>query len=130
MDFHYTPEQEAFRQEVRRWLEANLIPDLCVEDAMDERVPPDRETCERRIAWHKQLYAAGWVGLSWPKEYGGRGASLMEQIIYNEEYGRARAPILPGYIGLSLAGPTIGTRGLDPQTVRLRTRGADCPVCH
>ncbi|MBI3302793.1 MAG: hypothetical protein HYZ72_12075 [Deltaproteobacteria bacterium] len=50
MDFHYTPEQEAFRHEVRRWLEANLPPDLCVDDAMDERVPPDRETLDQVLA--------------------------------------------------------------------------------
>jgi alkylation response protein AidB-like acyl-CoA dehydrogenase len=122
MNFHYTPEQEAFRQKVRDWLAANLTPDLRVEDAMDERVPPDRETFERRLAWHKKLYAAGWVGLSWPKEYGGHGASLMEQIIYNEEYGRARAPILPGYIGLSLAGPTIAQWRTTEQKARFLPR--------
>jgi alkylation response protein AidB-like acyl-CoA dehydrogenase len=115
MDFQYTPEQEVFRQEVRSWLEANLPSDLCVDDAMDERVARDRETFEKRIAWHKKLYEAGWVGLAWPQEYGGRGASLIEQIIYNEEYSRARAPILPGYIGLQLAGPTLIHWGTEEQ---------------
>ena len=65
MDFQYTPEQEAFRQEVRSWLEANITPDLCVDDAMDERVSPNRETFERRVTWQKKLHAAGWVGLAW-----------------------------------------------------------------
>lgn len=115
MDFEYTPEQEAFRQEVRRWLEANITPDLCVDDAMDERVAPDRQTFDRRVAWQKKLHAAGWVGLSWPKQYGGRGASLIEQIIFNEEYGRVRAPVLPGYMGVSLAGPTIMQWGTEEQ---------------
>jgi alkylation response protein AidB-like acyl-CoA dehydrogenase len=76
MDFVYTPEQEAFRQEVRHWLEANLTPDLCVDDAMDERVAGDRESLERRVVWQKKLNAAAWVGLSWPRQYGGRGATL------------------------------------------------------
>ena len=115
MDFEYTPEQEAFRQEVRRWLEANITPDLCVDDAMDERVAGDRETFERRVAWQKKLNAAGWVGLSWPQQYGGRGATLMEQIIFNDEYGRVRAPVLPGYMGVSLAGPTIMQWGTEEQ---------------
>lgn len=72
MDFEYTSEQEAFRREVQRWLEANITPDLCVDDAMDERVAGDRETFERRVAWQKKLNAAGWVGLSWPTQYGAR----------------------------------------------------------
>ena len=53
MDFEYTPEQEAFRKEFRRWLEANLPPELCLDDAADDRVPSDRETYERRRAWQK-----------------------------------------------------------------------------
>ena len=122
MDFEYTPEQEAFRQEVRRWLEANITPDLCVDDAMDERVAGDRETFERRVAWQKKLNAAGWVGLSWPKQYGGRGATLMDQIIFNEEYGRVRAPVLPGYMGVSLAGPTIMQWGTEAQKQRFLPR--------
>ncbi|MBM4255272.1 MAG: hypothetical protein FJ147_05180 [Deltaproteobacteria bacterium] len=115
MDFEYTPEQEAFRKEVRRWLEANITPDLCVDDAMDERVSGDRETFERRVTWQKKLNAAGWVGLSWPQQYGGRGATLMEQIIFNDEYSQVRAPVLPGYMGVSLAGPTIMQWGTEEQ---------------
>ena len=122
MDFQYTPEQEAFRQEFRRWLEADLLPDLCVDDAMDERVAPDRETFERRVAWQKKMHAAGWVGISWPKQYGGRGASLMEQMIYDEEYSRARAPVLPGYMGLMLAGPTLMHWGTEEQKRRFLPR--------
>ena len=59
MDFEYTLEQEAFRQEVRCWLEANMTPDLCGDDAMDERVAGDRETFERRVTWQKKLNAGG-----------------------------------------------------------------------
>ena len=69
--------------------------------------PSDRETFERRRAWQKTMHAAGWVGISWPKEYGGRGASLIERVIWDEEYAAARAPVLPGDMGLNLVGPTI-----------------------
>ena len=115
MDFQYTPEQDAFRLRVRSWLAEHLPSELKVEDAMDERVAPNREIFDKRTAWHKQLYQAGWIGLAWPKEYGGQGAELMEQIIYNEEYAHARAPILPGYVGLGLAGPTIAQWGSEEQ---------------
>jgi alkylation response protein AidB-like acyl-CoA dehydrogenase len=89
---------------------------------MDERVAGDRETFERRVTWQKKLNAAGWVGLSWPKQYGGRGVTLMEQIIFNEEYGRVRAPVLPGYMGVSLAGPTIMQWGTEEQKRRFLPR--------
>ena len=99
MDFHYTPEQDAFRAELRAWLDAELPPELCVDDAKDERIAPDRETFERRRVWQRQMYDAGWVGIAWPQEYGGRGATLMEQVIFEEEYTRARAPVSAGQFG-------------------------------
>ncbi len=122
MDFHYSPAEEAFRQTLRRWLAERLPPDLCVDDASDERVAPDPETFERRRAWQRTLNAAGYVGLSWPKEYGGRGATLMEQVIFEEEYFRSRAPVLPGYSGVSLAGPTIIHLGTEEQKRRFLPR--------
>ncbi len=115
MDFQYTADQDAFRLELREWLEANLTDDLRVDDAQDERVAPDRETFERRVAWQKKMHAAGWVGISWPQEYGGRGATLMEQVIFDEECFRARAPILPGYSGIGMAGPTLIEWGTEAQ---------------
>ena len=107
MDFEFTPEQEAFRKDVRTWLKENLPQELCIDDAMDERIAPNREVFEKRRAWQRKLAGAGWVGLSWPREYGGRAASLIEQVIFDEEYFRARAPILPGYSGVGLLGPTL-----------------------
>ena len=91
MDFEYTAEQEAFRAEVRDWLKHNLPPELCIDDPMDERISPNREVFEKRRAWQKKLADGGWVGLSWPKQYGGRESSLIEQIIFDEEYFSARA---------------------------------------
>jgi alkylation response protein AidB-like acyl-CoA dehydrogenase len=122
MDFEYTPAQEAFRKEFRSWLEANLPPELCLDDAADDRVPSDRETYERRRAWQKTMHAAGWVGISWPKEYGGRGASLIERVIWEEEYAAARAPVLPAAMGLNLVGPTIIAWGTDEQRTRYLPR--------
>src|SRR5574341_1100505 len=107
MEFEYSSDQDAFRQEFREWLAANLPADLCLDDPADDRVASDRETLERRRAWQKAMHAAGWVGVTWPKEYGGRGAGLIERVIWEEEYAAARAPVLPGSMGLNLVGPTI-----------------------
>ena len=118
MDFADAPEHAEFRREFRAWLDANLTDDLKVEDASDSRVAPDRETLEKRIAWQKKMYAAGWVGISWPKEYGGRGASFIQQVIFDEEYFRAHAPILPGHSALNLLGPTLIQLGTEAQKQR------------
>ena len=122
MDFQYTPEQQDFRREVRGWLEAHLSPDLCVDDPFDERVAPDREIFERRVAWQKKMSGARWVGISWPAQYGGRDATLMEQIIFDEEYFHARARVLPGYSGVNMAGPTIIEWGTEEQKRRFLPR--------
>jgi alkylation response protein AidB-like acyl-CoA dehydrogenase len=118
MDFHEPPEEQAFRREFREWLAANLPQALCLDDAADDRVASDRETFERRRAWQKTMHAAGWVGITWPKEYGGRGAGLIERVIWEEEYAAARAPVLPGAMGLNLVGPTLIHWGTDEQKRR------------
>jgi alkylation response protein AidB-like acyl-CoA dehydrogenase len=118
MNFEFGSEHEAFRKEFRAWLAANLPPELCLDDPADDRVASDRETFERRRAWQKQMHRAGWVGIAWPKEYGGRGAGLIERVIWDEEYATARAPVLPGAMGLNLIGPTIVHWGTDEQKSR------------
>ncbi|HWN12801.1 MAG TPA: acyl-CoA dehydrogenase family protein [Candidatus Dormibacteraeota bacterium] len=115
MDFEYAQEQEAFRKEFRDWLATHLSPDLCLDDPADDRVASDRETFERRRAWQKTMHAAGWVGITWPKEYGGRGVGLIERVIWDEEYAAARAPVLPGNMALNLVGPTLIHWGTDEQ---------------
>ncbi|HUF91237.1 MAG TPA: acyl-CoA dehydrogenase family protein [Candidatus Limnocylindria bacterium] len=115
MDFAYSPEQHAFRLELRAWLAAHLPAELCLDDPADDRVASDRETFERRRAWQRTMHAGGWVGINWPAEYGGRGAGLIERVIYEEEYAAARAPVLPGSMGLNLVGPTIIHWGTDEQ---------------
>ena len=79
MDFDFTPEQEAFRKEVRQWLERNLPDDLKGRGFAATRA--DRAQVERLRAWQRTMYEAGYVGLDWPREFGGRGATLVEQII-------------------------------------------------
>ena len=89
MDFSLTPEQDAFRQTVRAWLKANLPrewKDLGRSDI------PRIETYEILKQWQRKLYDAGFVGLTWPKEYGGRGLTFMEELILQEEIALAKAP--------------------------------------
>src|SRR5439155_722717 len=81
-------------------------------------VASDRESFERRRVWQKTMHAAAWVGITWPKEYGGRDAGLIERVIWDEEYTAARAPVLPGNMGLSLVGPTIIHWGTEEQKRR------------
>ncbi len=118
MDFEYSPAQQTFRKQFREWLSANLPHDLCLDDPADDRVASDRETFELRRVWQRTMHEAGWVGISWPTEYGGRGATLIERVIWDEEYAAARAPVLPGNMGLSLVGPTIIHWGTDEQKRR------------
>jgi len=115
MDFEHPPELQEFRRRFRAWLAANLPPALCLDDAADDRVAADRETFERRCAWQKTMHAAAWVGITWPREHGGRGAGLLERVIWDEEYAAARAPVLPGSMGLSLVGPTLMHWGTEEQ---------------
>jgi alkylation response protein AidB-like acyl-CoA dehydrogenase len=122
MDFEFSPEQDAFRAEVRKWLAENLPPELCVDDAYDERIAPNREVFEKRRAWQAKLHREGYGGFPWPKRYGGRDASLIEQYIWDEEYSNARAPVLPGYFGLGLCGPTLMQWGTASQKERFLKR--------
>jgi alkylation response protein AidB-like acyl-CoA dehydrogenase len=123
MDFTYSPEDEAFRKELRSWLEANAPKDQrgesadaeIVQDIMHEE---DDEDWKRRLRWHQKMHGAGWVGISWPKEYGGRGASLMQNIIYAEEMARFRTPPLVNGLGIMLVGPTIIHWGTEEQKKR------------
>jgi alkylation response protein AidB-like acyl-CoA dehydrogenase len=118
VDFEYGAEHQAFRARVRDWLAANLPRDLCLDDPVDDRVASDRATFERRCLWQKTMHAAGWVGLTWPREYGGRALGLIERVIFEEEYAAARGPVLPGSMGLNLVGPTIIHWGTDEQKRR------------
>jgi alkylation response protein AidB-like acyl-CoA dehydrogenase len=109
MDLTLSPAEEAFRDELRAWLEANN----------PGREPPgDEAAFEFRRAWQRKLHQAGWAGVSWPKEYGGRGATLVEQAIFNEEMVRARTPSVANVLGLAMGGPTVIAHGTEEQRRR------------
>ena len=115
MDFNYSPEQEAYRHDVRAWLEANQPPPLTPEEK--ERIDEDL-LWDRNKRWHKKLYANGWVGLNWPKEYGGRGATFIGQVIFQQELGRLGLPMGINVLGIIMTGPALMQWGTDEQKQR------------
>src|SRR5690606_31260686 len=106
MDLRFSAEDEEFRGEFRTFLEECLGGDFAV---VRGRGGPgaDAALFEERLAWERHLGATGWTCVAWPKEHGGRGLSLHQQVIYYEEYARARAPGRLGHIGETLLGPTL-----------------------
>ena len=110
MDLRFSPEDEQYRQKLRAWLEA-YVP--------QERPPKDQDAeFAYRRAWQRQLYAGGLVGINWPKEYGGQGATLIQQAIYAQEMARARAPQPANGLGISIVGPTLIHHGTEEQKKR------------
>ena len=112
MDFTLSPAEEAFRDGLRAWLATNCPTDW----AKTRRTLDNRDALAAfLIDWQRRLHAAGYVGLAWPVEYGGRGATIMEQAIFYEEMARANAPELPNAIGLDMAGPALMQHGTEAQ---------------
>ncbi len=110
MDFRETPEQNAFRLEVRRWLQENL-PDGWGTPAF-QAPRTDAEKFAFAKSWQRKLYDGGWAGFAWPSEFGGRGAGILQQLIWGEEYARAWAPDLISIsVGITLTGPVLMQRG-------------------
>lgn len=105
MDLFYTREDEEFRAHVRAWLEENL-----------PREP--LETLDAQKAWHRKMYDAGFLGMGWPVEYGGRAARPMEQAIVGEEMARVNAPPAVNGLGISIVGPTLIHHGTEAQKQR------------
>ena len=121
MDFEFTPEQEAFRRELRAWLEANVPAELRA-DPSGSVTAPNREVFEKRREFQSRLYENKWIGIWWPREHGGRGAGLIEQYIYDREYERARAPFPHNYAAINQWGPTLMNWGTDTQKARFLRR--------
>ncbi len=121
MDLTFTPEQEAFRKEARTWLEANVpkepLPSL-----------DTKEGFEAHRAWEKKLNAGGWAMVPWPVEYGGRGANLLEWLIFEEEYYRAQAPGRVNQNGIFLLGPTVMEFGTPAQKAEILPKMASSEV--
>lgn len=119
MDLRYSPEAEAFRAELRAWLEANLPNEL---PGQVEQLERDSSALEQLRAWNRTLADAGYAALSWPEEYGGRGASLLDQIVFNEEMDRAQAPGPVNIIGMPNIAPAIMQWGTEEQKLRFLPR--------
>jgi alkylation response protein AidB-like acyl-CoA dehydrogenase len=111
MDLTYPPEAQTFRAEIRSWLEENL-PTGWFE-------PGFKMTSSERTAfnetWTKTLFDGGWICAGWPVEYGGKGLTLMDQVVLNEEFAKAGAPMRADFFGDTLVGPTILQWGTDEQ---------------
>src|SRR5262249_5889182 len=103
MDLNYTPDDEAFRARTRKWFAEHR---------------PSGEGLEARKAWQRTLYEAGFVGMGWPREYGGQDARPMEQAIVAEEMAMANLPGPINGLALGLLGPTLIVHGSDEQKQR------------
>lgn len=119
MDFSYPAEVEQFRSELRDWLSQNLTDELVA-----ARRPTGRDDAafEMLRAWNATMADAGWAAVSWPPEYGGRGATVLEQLVYTEETTRARAPMPLNVIGLNNIAPAIMQYGTESQKLTLLPR--------
>ncbi len=111
MDFRFTPEEEAFRGEVRTFIESECPPELRGGDVNFF------QQVGHLLAWRKKVADKGWVAPAWPPEYGGAGMTIMEQFIYNLETARLRAPspIFIGGLAVAVIGPTIIIYGTEEQ---------------
>jgi alkylation response protein AidB-like acyl-CoA dehydrogenase len=107
---HFSPEDEAFRAELRAWLAEHL----------PREQPPEDETARRewQRRWQRTLASGGWVGIQWPREHGGRGATLEQQIVFTEEMARARAPEILDAVAVNIVASVIMHAGTPAQRQR------------
>lgn len=117
MKLSFSAEDEKFRDEVSSWLKENLCGEF--ESTRGRGGPGDEHMfVEERKAWERKLAEGGWTCIGWPLEYGGKGATVEQQVIFNEEYARAGGPGRMGHIGEGLTGPTLIAFGSDEQKQR------------
>jgi len=119
MDFSYPAAAEDLRAELRAWLDANLAPRF---RGLASAIAAEREGLELLREWNRLLADAGWAAIAWPREYGGREAGVIEQVVWAEEMDRAQAPPLLNPIGLSNIAPAIMQHGSDAQKQRFLGR--------
>ena len=117
MDLTYSDEDQAFRAEVRGWLEEHLTGEWAALRGLGG-AGRDHEAHDERVAWNRLLAEHGWTCVGWPEEHGGRGLSLFQQVIFHEEYARADAPVRVNHLGEELLGPTLMAFGTDEQKAR------------
>jgi acyl-CoA dehydrogenase len=122
MDFKDSPEDAAWREEVRAWLEANAVRrpegEETIPNILGEEKEDEASVLTRAKAWQKKLYDAGYAAITWPKAYGGRDATPMQSFIFNQEMSRFDVPQGVYTIGLGMIGPTIMTHGTEDQKER------------
>jgi alkylation response protein AidB-like acyl-CoA dehydrogenase len=116
MDLNFAPEEEEFRHKVRDWLNAN-VPTSGLR-GLDNHLDRDQNTLEKTKEWQRRVHDAGYLALSWPREYGGQAMDAVRQSIVNEEMVRAHAPGLIGAMGIGMVGATLITWGNDDQKAR------------
>jgi alkylation response protein AidB-like acyl-CoA dehydrogenase len=117
MKLSFSAEDEQFREEIAGWLRENLGGEF--EQIRFRGGPGDEHMYPgERKAWERKLAEGGWTGIGWPREYGGRGASIEQQVIFHEEYARAGGPGRMGHIGEGLTGPTLIAFGSEEQQQR------------
>jgi alkylation response protein AidB-like acyl-CoA dehydrogenase len=118
VDLRFSAEDEEFRAEVRAWLDGHLVGEFA---ELRGAGGPGREHegFEVRHAWERLLGEHGWIGLGWPRDHGGRGATLMQQVVFAEEYAKAQAPHRVNHIGENLLAPTLISCGSAEQQQRL-----------
>jgi alkylation response protein AidB-like acyl-CoA dehydrogenase len=122
MDLNFSPEQEQFRAKVQAFLRDNLPPGW----GKPGFRPAGMSMTDFLRDWQRRLYEGGFLGMAWPKEYGGQGASQIEMAIFNEEVARLRAPAPLNVLGLTMAAPTIITYGTDEQKKRYLSKILSC----
>ena len=123
MDLSFSPDEERFRQRVQKFLRENLPPGW---GKGGGGRPSGMSQVDFLKDWQRRLYDNGFLGMAWPKEYGGQGASQIEMAIFNEEAARFRAPGPLNGLGLFLAGPTIITHGTEEQKKRYLPKILSC----
>ena len=115
MDFSYSAQDEQFREEVRAWLETHLVGEF------KELGPGTSFSAEEwpvRVAWEKELAKGRWTGLSWPAQFGGREATILEELIFAQEYAKVGGPTRPTFFSEGLLGPTLMVMGSQAQQER------------
>ena len=125
MDFTLTPEQTSFRDEVRGFLSRSMKHDWVARLSHGSDIPRP-EAYEMLRRWQRQMYEAGFVGLTWPKEAGGRGLTFMEEMILQQEMAFAKAPPVLNILAIGMAGPTIIAYGTDEQKKRYPPKMLSC----
>jgi alkylation response protein AidB-like acyl-CoA dehydrogenase len=121
MDLTPSPQEEAYRNRARTWLEANVPKSF-----EGEKSIANPDYVEYLCSWQRALAEGGWLGITWPEEFGGQGLGGIEQSIFNEEEAKAEAPYLIGRVGVALIGPTIAMVGTPEQKERHLSKIINC----